>query len=405
MNARLSAATCVTIAACGGGDRSAGYVATDSAGIRVVTSTAPAWGASSRWSIDTVPVLSIGDASASPAVLFIGVTGARQLDDGRFVVANSGDMALIYFDARGKELLRVGREGAGPGEFRQLTLVATAVDSVLLWDAELDRATLFDGAGKLVRTFRIEARDTSGVSRFGFAPAGRFGDGSLLVAGRLGATTGEQSGLRRDTIPLRRASAEGAVGELIASIPGTEQLIISTKRYLSMADRPFGRRSVTAADGDRVIVGSGDRDEVEVYDTGGTLLAVWRIDRARRAISAIDVAMLGQRQAAQLRQLPPDFADAMRRTLLQVGVPGTLPPYDQLVVDATGATWLRDDVGPVRRDTVAHRWTVLDRDGRWLGSVGTPRRLVVHQITRDRVIGVWSDEDGVEQVRMYRLRR
>ena len=93
------------------------------------------------------------------------------------------------------------------------------------------------------------------------------------------------------------------------------------------------------------------------------------------------------------------------RSIDSAGVPAALPPYDQLLVDVTGAAWLRDDAGPIRRDTVAGRWTVFDRKGRWLGAVVTPRRLVVHQVTRDRVVGVWTDEDGVEQVRVYSLRR
>jgi hypothetical protein len=48
---------------------------------------------------------------------------------------------------------------------------------------------------------------------------------------------------------------------------------------------------------------------------------------------------------------------------------------------------------------------VLAPDGAWLGSVVTPRGLTVWQVTRDRIVGVWRDPNGIEEVRVHRLRR
>ena len=74
------------------------------------------------------------------------------------------------------------------------------------------------------------------------------------------------------------------------------------------------------------------------------------------------------------------------------------------VDDATVASgW--EDVGPERAQVVDQRWFILDEVGRWLGVVTTPQRFTVHQITRERLIGVWQDENDVEYVRAYRLRR
>lgn len=192
---------------------------------------------------------------------------------------------------------------------------------------------------------------------------------------------------------------------MIARVPGNELLIITTPRYVSMTPKPFGAMTVVQPNGDEVLVSIGDRDEVRRYRGDGSLAAIWRLDRARRAVPATDVELLGRRHAEQLRQLPASMAAAMRQTLLDAGIPRTLPTHDQMLVDAKGHVWLREDVGIVRRDTVDQRWTVLDRDGRWLGTVVTPRRLVVHQVTDNVVIGVWRDEDGVEYVRRHRLRR
>ena len=108
---------------------------------------------------------------------------------------------------------------------------------------------------------------------------------------------------------------------------------------------------------------------------------------------------------AQLNQMPKPFADAIHEVTKDVGYPSVLPSFDAMLRDATGAIWLRNDVGPVLRDSIPRDWTVLDATGRWLGTVTVPRRLQVQQITADRIVGVWKDADEVEHVRLYRLRR
>ncbi len=391
--------------ACRGNHRTNGSSVTDSAGVRLVTSTAPAWGDTSRWMLDTVPLLSIGDASGPNPILLVEVNGTRLLPDGRVAVVSGSEKTVLYFDAQGKPAGRVGRDGAGPGEFRSVDLIGNLGDSLLIWDAQLARSTLLDPAGKVARNFSVSKGDSAMTPRFGFAPAALFADGSLLVAGRAGASTGDRSELRRDTVPLRHADARGTLGHPIADVLGSEAIVVVGKKFVSRFDRPFGRTTITGTTGISTLVSTGDFDGLVVYDTAGQLTARYRLDRPRRLIPASDIDALGQEQGQQLTQLPKEFAAALRPVLAEIGVPATLATADQLVVDASGAIWLRNAVGPVRRDSLAQRWTVLSADGSWLGSVTTPRRLEVHQITADRIIGVWRDENDVEYVRIYRLTR
>ena len=51
------------------------------------------------------------------------------------------------------------------------------------------------------------------------------------------------------------------------------------------------------------------------------------------------------------------------------------------------------------------RWSVFDREGRWLGSVETPAGLSVREIGEDYLLGTWKDDVGVEHVRVHRLDR
>lgn len=396
----------IALVACGG-ERggNGGSTVTDSAGVQLVTSTVPQWSERGGWQVDSVPVLSIGESNGANPILLVEVSGVRLLSDGRVAVVSGGENAVLYFDAAGKLIRKSGRTGAGPAEFRSVVLVGSLGDSLLIWDGQLDRATLLDPDGKVARTFTLSHADTTGRTRFGFAPAATFTSGALLLAGRAGAATGDRNGLRRDTIPLRTATAGGVIGRELVRVPGTEAIVVTTPKYVTRFDRPFGRRTSIATRGIETLVNTGDLDGVAVYDTSGRETASYRIDRARRAIPASDIDALGLKQGEQISQLPPDLATPLRKVILDVGVPATLPTAYQLVADADGAIWMRDDVGPVLRDSIPSRWTVLNAAGAWLGAVTTPRRMDVHQITRDRVIGVWHDENDVEYVRIYRLRR
>ncbi len=374
----------------------------DSAGVSIVTSAVPVWGDSAKWKIDSAPLLVIGDPTRAGAALLIDIVGVRLLEDGRVVVVSNDDKSILFYDKSGLPVGRAGGLGNRVGEFQQVTLIGAPSDSILIWDHEMDRGTMFSPGGLPVRTFTISG--DSG-SRYGFAPAARFADGELLVAARVGATLGELTGVRREPVPLRRASATGVIGDSVIVVPGNEQLVVSTSQHVSAMERPFGRRTLIGTHGDEVLVATGEHDGVVVVRPKGRTQLVWRIDRPARLVDSTDRRMQMARHEAQAAQLPPEFAGPMLDAIAEAGFPRDLPPYDQLLVDATGATWLRRDVGPVRRDTGPQQWTVFDRKGRWLGDVTTPAGLVVHQVTKDRIVGIWADEDGVQQVHVHGLRR
>src|SRR5690606_18049476 len=102
--------------------------------------------------------------------------------------------------------------GGGPGEFQQITsLVLLPGDSVLVFDLQSNRASLFDRSGTFVRDFVPSADPRVSL-------IGRFADGSF--AGTLPARLemeGLQNGLTvRDIVHVRyqppgqTASAEGS---------------------------------------------------------------------------------------------------------------------------------------------------------------------------------------------------
>jgi hypothetical protein len=401
----LVATSLVVLAACGGDTASSAAAIVDSAGVRIVTSAAPAWGDRTPWRVDTAPVLEVGSGARSGDPLLIGVVAARLLADGHLLVATTDDHLLRWIDHTGQVTQSAGGSGAGPGEYRALTILGFFGDSVVTWDGTLRRITVVAPDGRPGRLFDLTEGDSAAVSRFGFTPSSVVDGDHLLLAGTRGAGTGERSGLRRDTLPLALASPTGVIGPVFGQVPGTEGVVASTADFVAVTERPFGATTAVAADGSTVLVSVGDVDEVRRYDPRAGVVAIYRLDRPRRLIAPADIERQGQRRGAQQGQLPDAVGTAIMSALISAGMPTVYPAHDQVLVDATGAIWLREDIGAERALDEARTWTILAADGGWLGRVTTPARFTVHAVTRDRVVGVSLDADDVEVVRVLRLSR
>ncbi|MGD9523318.1 MAG: hypothetical protein AB7N73_06035 [Gemmatimonadales bacterium] len=403
--AALALLAIATAAACGDGAPAGAHTAIDSAGVRVVTSTAPSWGPDAGWRVDTVPELEVGSGARAGDPLLIGVEAVRRLADGQHLVATTDDQVLRWIDRDGAVVRTAGGAGEGPGEYRGLSVLGFIGDSLLTWDGRLGRVTVVAPDGAPARQFRLGNPDSANATRYGFAPSAVLDGDRLLLAGVRGAATNERSGLRRDTIPLATASTTGEVGPVFARVPGTESVVASTADFVAVTERPFGATTAVAAADGAAYVSVGDVDEVRRYDPATGLTAIYRLDRPRRLISPAEIERQGRRRGAQAGQLPDRVDVAITSALLSAGIPTAYPAHDRLLVDATGAIWLREDIGAERALEEARSWTILAPTGEWLGRVVTPVRFEVHQVTRDRVVGVQRTADDVEVVRVLRLRR
>src|SRR5688572_1803264 len=109
----------LTTACAGPNAERSGYAERDSAGIRIVESTRPAWPADEAWTVDST-LVTVGTTEGAPGQQLHQVVGAARLANGTLVIANGGSRQLLRYDSTGTFLGATGREGGGPGEFRAL---------------------------------------------------------------------------------------------------------------------------------------------------------------------------------------------------------------------------------------------------------------------------------------------
>ena len=374
------------------------FSVTDSAGIRIVENSEPAWSAGAGWRLGTEPTLTIGAVTGDPNYLFQGVSHALRLDDGTIVVADRGANELRLFDAAGGFIRSLGGPGEGPGEFQLLNEVWTRGDTILVSDNMQSRISVFERGGDVLETTPVEVAPGRG-SR---SPKSEFADGTLLVlnAPSGGVRLGTGDVIAGAVWRLDRYSRSGRFVNEISSVqesPRWEHGIagLSPGMYL-----PFSLGlPLHAASGDHVYAGEGTEATVERWTSDGVLSDLIRWTIPERRVSNEDKSRFRQAYSTAPRYFDPA---AWARYLREIPFPERMPLYRRLMVDAQRNLWA-ERFRPFWEEESS--WYVFDEQGVWLGEVATPPGLYIFEIGTDYVLGVRRDELDVPFVVMIPLDR
>ncbi len=388
----------------------AGTRLSDSAGVAIATAVGPAWGPGEGWRVDEEPLLEIGTAVGDPEYQLYNVVGAVRLSTGDIVVGDGGSGELRRYDRAGTFVWRAAGEGEGPAEHRFMTFLGLLPgDSLVTYDAALARAQVFDPAGRLARTIPIESPWRGSIPRRAAGVSGR----SLVMALTDGTEMPDGGvvrwpGIRIATLDL----ADGAM-EAVSDFPGGEQVIEPSGDNIAFVSYDFGKEPQFAiAPGTLAAVDTGAFDVRSFSIADGRISRILRRDIAPTPVTSAHVDAeieayiesnvtyggVSRQQAEQMAQRRRGDPRAP-----------TLPILRSIRLDAMGNLWVEPffgagiEVGP---------FEVFAPDGTWLGSVSVPPRLDRGfipdmapglEIGDDYLLGVWSDAQGVEYVRLYSL--
>ena len=318
---------------------------------------------------------------------------------GRIYVADRKPVVIKVFDASGRFLHTIGREGEGPGEFRA-AFIAVHGASLVVHDPQVSRTSVFDTAGTFVRSWPSSccywaelSVDSAGLA---YVPTTR-GEG-LEDRGDLRVRYA-LDGTARDTLRSPRGP-EPATWSFSGSSGGAGQV---NRMFMTMAV-PLSPVTVRANHPAGGMVYGFARSYELVRTLGGsdTALVFGRAWTAEPLADSVREAAM----ARPVERLGDDFSEAaINDAMAKAEVPRVAPPYSEVSVDGEGNTWVRvgadDGLLPVRFD-------VFGRDGAWLGRVtvnaAIPRFGAVRW-TADALYAVMEGEDGVPAIHRYRIQR
>jgi hypothetical protein len=107
-----------------------------------------------------------------------------------------------------------------------------------------------------------------------------------------------------------------------------------------------------------------------------------------------------------VRRAPEERRPSLKRTILDSDlVPTSLPAYSDVQLDRLGFVWIAEYVIADPRTKTWADWDVFDPAGAFLATVRVPLNFRPTEIGRDYLLGVSTDDLGVQRVHRYTLWR
>ena len=371
----------------------------DSAGVRIIENPRPPSASRLGWRVGTELEVSIGAQEGEEPYMLHRASDAFTLADGRIVVANTGSDELRVFDASGIHVATWGRRGEGPGEFVALTQVHRwRGDSLLGLYSRARHLSVLDSEGNVGRAFTL-LRGESFFRVEAVLPVGAILSSDLLPRGN------RSGGLSRPDETYRVRDAEGDMLSLLGSFPGTEWFSAWSGSSGWSVEIPHAHRISTFAWGDLVAIAPNDTYEIRVFGLDGTLRRIVRRDHELVASTEAHIdAEIEDRVARRPEEERAERRRELREDFQQIPLPETFPAFAEATADLVGHLWVKEyeipgegGAGPV--------WTVFDPEGRVLGFVETPGGLDIYEIGEDYILGLATDELGVEYIQVWALER
>ena len=390
------------------------FSVTDSAGIEIVESAAPAWG-EDAWTVADSPSVVIGRREGDDRYLFGEVTGAVVLRDGRIAVLDAQAALVRVYSAGGEHIEDWGGQGEGPGEFNlPRSIFPYRGDSILVSEFVARSFTIFDDRGRFGRRVVPEARESFIIAwrkrmeegDRSVTPAesccnlwGPLATGAFLISHpEMIPNTGTGTG--RGTITVAINPASGGAAETVADFAGGFYQLGLQDWPTRFHFQPWFNM-IPGLDG--YFVPARDSYSIDEYDNGGRLRRIIRLAREPRPVTeeikAAYEAGIRERIMAPGAPVEGLSAEEILAEMLAGPYPPHLPTFERLLVDPEGNLWAREF--PYGTDEDTNEYFVFSADGRHLGVVELPAGLWVYRIGTDFVLGRVTGDLDVHYVHLY----
>lgn len=326
------------------------------------------------------------------------IVGVTTLTGAKLVVADESLMRVFVLRTDGRILASLGRTGSGPGEFRTLVMMGQcSSDTVSIYDPAQSRVSTITVAGKLVNT-----QSTLGVGSVGVGPSAS-ATPYILVCGHTGVYARvswphvlppKELGPHRSTVSVAVSRGLSSRNALLGTFAGPERYRFAR----SDGPRPYGKSIHVGVSEKRVFVGTADSFFVEIYDIDGTRRGAIRRTAPLKRFRALD-------KTNYLKSITPPTASSEQKQRIRTSVdalvyPEYLPAYDRFLVDRSNRLWVAETFSAGEQ---IRQWWAFDENGTPQASLQVPLQFEVMEFTESMVLGKWTDDDGAESVRGYRV--
>jgi hypothetical protein len=351
------------------------------------------------WTLSARPTLDIGN-DKSVQTQFDGVTGILRMPAGEIVVANGLSRELRVFSATGEYLRTLTpTRAAGMRSLDHIwrgTADTIYAAEILPSESNVWTFTL----GGFVSRHRVGASNAGGVY-----PLDRFPDGRYAVSAAPRRSNRSPAGMTFvDSLPLGAISFSQLTPKWFGALRNEMLMVQGFGRGRGGGPRtavayPYGRSTSYAISGDRLWIGDSETGTITQYSSSGRGLVVFSAPTPARALDTMAV----KRVRTGLLSDAMDWNDRARiDATYSLPLPRTAPRFARFLPGVNGEMW----IGVFREDPAAPRsYVVVDRGGAAVGRVNLPPHMVPLEIGVGDVLGVQIDDEGLEHVVRYTLRR
>ena len=347
------------------------------------------------WKLSENPDLEMGEITAGSPYSFSQLGSAQQLPGSkRIAITETLTKEVRIFSESGIFITKIGREGDGPGEFRDLRVAAIKEggDSIVIVDQSVGRITAISHSARVTSSRLIDALPPV---------VGFLTDDVVVTALRPFGGERKPSGVRysRQIVQLQNIG------------PNPDTITLAYDSTASVAIQRAGSNVVQGgawvpyrvdpswAIGSRsVVITKGTPAQIKQFDSTGCVTHLISI-------------------TGPLRSLPPggyerwmewglkrvsDDAEARRQYEI-IGRPTGLPAWERLHLDTEDFIWA--EVFREQGDSTRFQWNVFSPNGSAVGSMDLPPKVEILQIGKDFLLGRKSDTLGFDYLVRYRLER
>ncbi len=380
---------------CGGAGDGAGRVSIDtlqSGTIVVRNGTEGLWSPGEAWR--AVEVVRIGSEEAADPVVLFGDVWDVTLDGlGRIYVLDRQPKEVRVFDRAGRHVRTLGREGGGPGEFRNPIGLDWGPEGKL-WVVDVGNAryTVFDTAGNYLDSHRRE------IGGWGYPWGGSFdATGHLYEPSYYrDPTTGDSK-----RAYIRHSVSDGVVARDTFDLPHYEasesDYRIEVEGGITVVSIPFAPQLRWRFDGsDGLWFGVTDVYRLYHRGLGG--------DTIRLVEKRADPIPVEEGDRDAVRERFARFGEQATNAII-ARMPEVKPAFETFVIDRPGYLWVIQTSATQQDRSVRDvTFDIFDPEGRYLGAVAVDvGRYPPPRIIGDHLVGVVRDEFDTPFVVLYRI--